>query len=228
MNGTPEQDLSKQYDGFSEEFSSAIGNEANPNRVAFYTSLDHDLAGQELLDLACGNGADFMEYQRRGAVCHGIDASEHLVEEARRQFPHLEIKLGDMRSLPYPDNRFDIVTSKYALGTVAIPDEVFAEAARVLKPGGTFAYLTTHPFRLQLEQEDGGNDYFIQKDVPLRVFGDTFTIVEPSHTFEEFFSKTFLEYFDVTTYSEHYDPQSANHPGRDIYPDFFIVVATKR
>jgi hypothetical protein len=89
-------------------------------------------------------------------------------------------------------------------------------------------YLTTHPMRLFLEQKEGGKDYFTQKLVDLVVYGGKFTITEPSHTFNDFFTTDFFNMFDMLAFSEHYDPQSADFPGRDVYPDFFIVTAQKK
>ncbi|MEK7103580.1 MAG: class I SAM-dependent methyltransferase [Patescibacteria group bacterium] len=220
--------LSKQYNNFSESFSHYVSKTDDVIRRPFYDSLTFDFKGKKLLDMACGDGQDIPNYEQRGAQCFGLDASEKLIEEAKKVHPTTEFKVGDMRALPYQDSSFDIVVSKYAVGTVEEVDTIFSEVARILKPGGMFAYLTTHPLRLFMEQPDSKKDYFTQKNVDLLVFGGAFTIVEPSHTFNEFFSPEYLNHFDMLSFSEHHDPESANFPGRDIYPDFFIVVGKKK
>ena len=220
--------LSKQYNSFSKEFSASIQTTDNISRSAFYRHIPNSLKGMTILDLACGDGQDIPEYKKRGAVCHGIDASENLISIAKEQSPNLPLVVGDMKKLPYKNNSFDAVFSKYAIGTEKDIDLVFNEAHRVLRKGGMLIYLTTHPFRLFMEQKGTQKDYFEQTNVDLSVFGGAFTITEPSHTFNEFFSKNFFEKFSLQSFHEEYDPQSANFPGRDIYPDFFIVTAIKK
>lgn len=221
-------DIRKQYNNFSTSFSESVKIPNNISRLSFYKSLSFNFKNKKLLDLACGDGQDITEYKKRGAKCFGIDESENLIQEAKRLNTDTEFLVGDMTKLPYKDSSFDIVLSKYAIGTVENVDKVFNEVNRVLKKGGMFAYLTTHPMRLLLEQKEKNRDYFIQKNVDLKVFGGKFTITEPSHTFNEFLSLDFIKNFTITSFSEEYDPQSADIPDREIYPDFFIVVAIKK
>lgn len=222
------KDIKKQYNDFNERFSESIAKDDNISRNAFYKSISFDLRNKKLLDLACGDGQDILEYQKRGAICEGIDASDDLIATAQKNFPEVTFMVGDMSKLPYENNIFDVVFSKYAIGTEADVNKVFSEVFRILKSGGIFMYLTTHPMRLFLEQGDGKKDYFTQKLVDLVVYGGKFTITEPSHTFNDFFTQDFFNMFDMLAFSEHYDPQSADFPGRDVYPDFFIVTAQKK
>ena len=55
---------------------------------------------------------------------------------------HSEFILGSAESLPFPGGTFDLITCEYVLEHVEDPPRVFAEIARVLKPGGTFLGLT--------------------------------------------------------------------------------------
>lgn len=221
-------DLFKQYNNFSESFSKSVDTDNNVSRITFYKSLKFDFKNKKLLDLACGDGQDIPEYIRRGAKCVGVDSAEKFIEVAKQNYPETEFHVGDMTNIPFKDESFDIVLSKYAIGTAEDPNLVFNEVNRVLKKGGVFAYLTTHPMRLFMEQKLKNKNYFEQKNVDLVVFGGEFTIVEPTHTFNEFFSDNFMEKFQISYFTEEYDPQSADFPGRDVYPDFFVVVAIKK
>ena len=226
-----EKNLIKQYNNFAEKFSKAVEREDNISRKAFYESvINIDMEGKEVLDLACGDGQDIPFYRSMRANCYGLDSSEELIKIANDTLEG-DFIVGDMRKLPYKDDSFDVVLSKYALGTVEDIETVFSEVERVLKPGGTFVYLTTHPMRLFLEQKyanKGELDYFKKKNVDLSVFGGSFVITEPTHTFNDFLSSDFLKRFDLKEFSEHYDPQSADFPDRDVYPDFFVIKAIKR
>jgi len=222
------KNIKQQYNDFNESFSESISKDDNISRNAFYKSLVFELESKKILDLACGDGQDIKEYQKRGAICEGIDASNDLIATAHENYPNVHFQVGDMSDLPWGNEVFDVVLSKYAIGTELDVNKIFFEVFRVLKKDGIFMYLTTHPMRLFLEQKKTSKDYFTQEYVDLVVYGGKFTITEPSHTFNDFFSKDFFRMFDMISFSEHYDPQSANFHGRDVYPDFFIVTAHKK
>lgn len=93
--------------------------------------------GVRVLDLACGSGLALQRAQARGAVCFGIDASEGLLAVAAERTPDAALTHGDTADLPYDDDTFDVVT--WCNGIRSGSDEVLAEGARVLRPGGRFA-----------------------------------------------------------------------------------------
>lgn len=104
-----------------------------------------DQSKVQVLDLACGTGR-FMG-QVMGALPRldltGLDLSPPYAEKARRQvkaWPHVQIVEGQAEALPFDDNRFDHLICIYLFHELPprIRPLVIAEAARVLKPGGTF------------------------------------------------------------------------------------------
>jgi ubiquinone/menaquinone biosynthesis C-methylase UbiE len=220
--------LAKQYDNFASEFSSAITEKNRINRTSFYNQIDFPLKGKKLLDLACGDGSDMVYYESLGAKTCGIDASKELVEIALAKLPESDIRVGLMEKLPYADKSFDLVFSKYAIQHSSDVAPIMREAARVIKPGGIFMYLVTHPIRQFLEKRRSGKDYFTQEVVRSVLFDGLITIEEPSHTFNQYLNKEFLKNFDVIGYEEVYDPLSAEHIGEDKYPGFFILKARSR
>lgn len=110
---------------------------SEPANCREYVALHHRLGvdtGDRLLDVACGAGLAIELAEIRGAACAGIDASPRLLEVARLRSDRADLRLGDMRELPWPDGAFDVVTSFRGIwGTTT---EVLAEVFRVLKPGG--------------------------------------------------------------------------------------------
>jgi SAM-dependent methyltransferase len=90
--------------------------------------------GDRVLDVACGSGLALELAALRGAACTGIDASPRLIAVARDRNPEADLQVGDMRTLPWDDGSFDVVTS--FRGIWGTTPEVVAEVRRVLAPGG--------------------------------------------------------------------------------------------
>ncbi len=97
--------------------------------------------GDTALDLACGTGSLTRELARTvgptGPVL-GIDFSPEMLRAARaRPTPNVEYRLGDATNLAgIPNGRFDAVTIAYGARNIPDLDGLFAEMARVLRPGG--------------------------------------------------------------------------------------------
>ena len=88
-----------------------------------------------LLDVGCGAGFALRMAADRGADVAGLDAASALVAIAKARTPDADLRIGDMNELPWQDDTFDVVTSFNALWAGC--ERAVAEAARVLKPGGT-------------------------------------------------------------------------------------------
>lgn len=223
-----EDELVDQYDEFASEFAQGTEIYNIPSRAAFYAMFDFDLKGKRILDVGCGDGYDLKEFSKRGAIVFGLDASQKLLQMATRNVPSADFQLGTMESLPYADNYFDIVVSKYALQSSSELQRVLSEMYRVVKPGGIVAYLTVHPLRQFLEKKKHPKDYYTQEVVESHFFGGTVTALEPTHTLEEYLNPEFLRDFQITYFREHTDFPSAERIEGDTYPCFFVMRATKR
>ena len=91
--------------------------------------------GRLVLDVGCGVGAFLLLVADRGAEPYGIDASQALIEVARRRLPNADLRVGEMEDLPYDDDTFDLVTG---FNSFFFADDMVAalrEAGRVAKPG---------------------------------------------------------------------------------------------
>jgi SAM-dependent methyltransferase len=113
--------------------------------IPFYEAVFAALrvtAGMRLLDIGCGAGLALSMARERGAVVSGIDAASGLLEVARRRLPEVELRQGDIESLPYPDGSFDVVTSFNAVQFAADPTAALHEAARVTRRNGKVAVVT--------------------------------------------------------------------------------------
>jgi ubiquinone/menaquinone biosynthesis C-methylase UbiE len=95
-----------------------------------------------VLDLGCGPGYVAAAAAERGAKSVGLDFSAEMVAIAGQKFPAIEFREGDAQHLPFTNASFDRVLANFALLHLANPERAFAEAFRVLKPGGRFAFTT--------------------------------------------------------------------------------------
>lgn len=96
--------------------------------------------GMHVLDVACGAGYLAAASAARGALATGVDFSMAQVALARQQYSSLRFEQGDALSLPFADQSFDAVVCGFGMCHVADPQVALAEAFRVLKPGGRFAF----------------------------------------------------------------------------------------
>lgn len=112
--------------------------------------LPDDMAELDAIELGCGTGYVSAWMARRGASVVGIDMSVHQLETARRLATEHEVDLklihGNAERLPHPDASFDFAISEYGAAIWADPYKWIPEVHRVLRPGGTLAFLGNHPF----------------------------------------------------------------------------------
>ena len=96
--------------------------------------------GVRVLDEATGPGYVAAAAAAREAIVTAGDFSAAMVAEARRRHPDLDIQAADAEALPFPDGSVDAVVMNIGVLHLAQPDLAFAEAHRVLRPGGRFAF----------------------------------------------------------------------------------------
>ena len=103
-------------------------------------------AGARVLDIGCGPGVQSRVLARWPGVAEvvGLDPSPGFLTHARARaaadgLPHLTLREGDGRALPFADGAFDVAVAHTVLCHVPEPERVVAEAFRVLRPGGRLA-----------------------------------------------------------------------------------------
>jgi len=94
------------------------------------------VAGERVLDIACGTGTSTAALAKRGATVIGLDFSAGMIAEAKRKRPKLQFVEGDAQDLPFGGEEFDAVTISFGLRNVKDPHRALSEMYRVLKPGG--------------------------------------------------------------------------------------------
>ncbi len=103
-----------------------------------------DVAGKDILELGCGAAQWSIALARRDARPVGLDLSERQLQHARRLMAEAQVDFplvhGSAEAVPLPDAAFDIVFCDHGAMTFADPYRTVPEAARLLRPGGLFAF----------------------------------------------------------------------------------------
>ena len=100
--------------------------------------------GQVVLDLGSGGGIDcFLAAKKVGPQGRviGLDMTPDMIKLAQRNAKkvgawNVEFRLGEMEDMPLPDSSVDVIISNCVINLSPDKDAVFAEAFRVLRPGG--------------------------------------------------------------------------------------------
>lgn len=142
-----------------------------------------DVQGKDILELGCGAAQWSIALARLGARLVGLDVSEAqlaharcLMREAGVDFPLLH---ASAEAVPLPDAGFDIIFCDWGAVSFADPYLTIPEVARLLRPGGLFAFNGSTPIA-QLCYPDEGDypivslqrDYFEMRALPYEGYVD--------------------------------------------------------
>lgn len=102
-----------------------------------------------MVDFGCGGGIDvILSSHKVGAEGRviGIDGAAQMIERARRTVAeaglegrNIELHVGDLANAGFPGEFADVVISNCVINLVPDKDSVYAEAFRILRPGGRIA-----------------------------------------------------------------------------------------
>jgi arsenite methyltransferase len=103
--------------------------------------------GETVIDLGCGGGFDcFLAARRVGKKGRaiGVDMTPEMIHKAREnaakgKIRNVDFRLGEIEHLPVADGVADVILSNCVINLSPDKPQVYAEAARVLKPGGRLA-----------------------------------------------------------------------------------------
>ncbi len=118
-----------------------LENASNNNFVIKFTKK-YLSKESKILEGGCGRGQFVYLLDKNGYNAYGVDYAKKTVEGVKKNFPDLNISLGDVRRLDFSDNSFD---GYWSLGVIEHfyegYDEILKEMDRLIKRDG-FLFLT--------------------------------------------------------------------------------------
>jgi SAM-dependent methyltransferase len=128
-----------------------------------------EIAGKRVLCLAGGGGQQSAAFALLGASVTVVDLSDGQLQRDRETAAHygldIETVQADMRDLSALEaGQFDIVEQPYSLNFVPDAREVFAQVARVIKPGGRYRFMCANPFAAGVTERNwNGSGYTLNR-----------------------------------------------------------------
>lgn len=95
-----------------------------------------------VLDLGCGTGVLTLALAKSGFQVTGVDISEAMLDRVRQKATGLKVELrtGDVFALPFANEEFDGIVTRWVVPHFKAWPLIIREAARVLQPGGIFVF----------------------------------------------------------------------------------------
>jgi 2-polyprenyl-3-methyl-5-hydroxy-6-metoxy-1,4-benzoquinol methylase len=170
MTDNPHQFTREAWEANAEVWDARMGDEGNDffNVLCWpaLESLLYPQPGQQILDIACGNGLTSRRLAALGAQVTAFDFSANLIEKARARSANPSTKLraglespilqslisyhvidatNEAQLLSLGEQNFDSALSNMALFDMADIETLFRTLPRLLKPQGVFVFSLTHP-----------------------------------------------------------------------------------
>ncbi len=103
----------------------------------------------EAADLACGTGRTGAWLREHGVdALDGVDLTPEMLDSARARGIYRRLETADMTATPLPAASYDLVTESLGDEHLERVAPLYAEAARLARPGGHFVLIGYHPFFL--------------------------------------------------------------------------------
>lgn len=151
--------VARAYDGWA----STYDDDRNATRdldAAVVRQVPLAVSGADVVELGCGTGKNTAWLAGRARKLVAMDFSAGMLAKARERVPaaHVRFVEHDLRA-PWPlaGASADVVIGNLVLEHVEELSPVYAEAARVLRPGGALFLCELHPER----QRRGGQAHFV-------------------------------------------------------------------
>jgi SAM-dependent methyltransferase len=147
----------RAWDAASDEYQKRHREQlaARPDAWGIWSQPEADLEllgpvdGRDILEYGCGGALWSIALAAKGGRCTGIDNSARQLEHARAAIEAssavVTLVHGNAESTPFAEGSFDIVFCDHGAMSFADPERTIPDVARILRPGGIFAFSVEHP-----------------------------------------------------------------------------------
>ncbi len=131
------------YDSVAEHYDKTRGGEKRGDEFA--AELDRRLPAnrEAVLEVGVGTGVVALGLRRRGRIVIGVDLAAAMLSRAAARLGPVVVR-GDARGLPFADASVPNAISVWVIHAVDPPEALFAEVARVVRPGGRYLVCPTN------------------------------------------------------------------------------------
>jgi ubiquinone/menaquinone biosynthesis C-methylase UbiE len=117
-------------------------------RLALLKMCVSSKTGIKILETGCGAGDDLSNITKNDILCVGLDYSKNAIKSAKTNHPSLDFVLGDICSLPFGNNNFDVVFNAGVVEHYINPLGPLKEMNRVSKRQGFVVVFVPNTFSL--------------------------------------------------------------------------------
>ncbi|MFG6149686.1 class I SAM-dependent DNA methyltransferase [Halobacillus sp. B23F22_1] len=163
-----------------------------------FNNLIGEVAGENILDLGCGDGRFGKKLVDRGCAWYlGVDASANMIKaaEANLDCVNGDVMRSSLENWEYPEGEFDLVISRLVFHYIKNLHKVLHEIHRTLREDGKFVFSVQHPV-LTSSMKSAGKER-VRSDWIVDDYFKTGKRIEPwiqqyvvkyHRTFEDYFS----------------------------------------
>jgi ubiquinone/menaquinone biosynthesis C-methylase UbiE len=128
-------------DQFSKQAGAYTAITAHSDALDRLLQISRVQADDTVLDIACGSGIVACAFATQASHVTGIDITAAMIAEAKKTqqqkgLSNMQWQIGEVTSLPYDNESFSIVVSRFGFHHFQEPAAVLAEMTRVCQPGG--------------------------------------------------------------------------------------------
>jgi len=222
-------DIKSQYNKTGKQYllgQQSFFSKREDQAIKFIVSSLPDLKGKNILDFGCGNGGDIKRYEKMGAKnIYGVDVSKFMISEAKKNVREPKnIFLSNIQKTKFKDKYFDVVVGRFSLHYLKKFDLAYKEISRILKDDGCLIFVVHHPFKDLVMQKI--KEYNNKEIIEVKLYKNKVSVYFPTHTLQDYLSKSFFEYFMVDAFREERSPEE--YLNKFKLPGFIGVKAVKR